>query len=269
MREAIQEQNHSVTRVHVVAIGMDVIQLDEVTRQIVRDASAGRQGYVCAANVHMTMEAHDDPAFARIVAAARYVLPDGMPLVWAQRVLGFKHARRVRGPDLTLSVALEAARLGLPVGIFGSTCETAAGFQTALEQHAPGLNVVANLSPPFGPAINAPEFIGKLRDSGARIVFVGLGCPKQERWMAQHTDALKAVLLGVGAAFDFHAGTVPEAPRWLGNLGLEWAFRLASDPRRLWRRYLRHNPRFVVALAAQLLGLGPAGARRTKGTENG
>jgi len=240
-------------RVHVVSFDVDVVTEGEAVRAIVERAQARVGGYVCAANVHMVMEAHDDPAFAEVVSRAFLVVPDGMPLVWAQRLMGVASAQRVRGPDLTLAVAKEAARRGVSVALFGSTLEVSERFAQALVRQAPGLQVAANISPPFGPSIDDPEYIAQIRDSGAGVVFVGLGCPKQEKWMARHAASLPAVLLGVGAAFDFHAGTLKEAPQWLGNLGLEWLFRLASEPRRLWRRYLRHNPRFVVALAAQLL----------------
>lgn len=245
--------NGSERRVRVVSFGVDVTNEADAVRTVIERARSRAGGYVCAANVHMVMEAHDDPAFAEVVAGAALVVPDGMPLVWAQRLMGVEGARHVRGPDLTLAVAKEAARQGVPVAMFGSTPEVAARFEGSLVRQAPGLRVVANVSPPFGPAIDDPAYIARLRDSGAGLVFVGLGCPKQEKWMARHTASLPAVLLGVGAAFDFHAGTLPEAPRWLGSLGLEWLFRLAREPRRLWRRYLRHNPRFVAALAVQLL----------------
>ena len=220
-------------------------------------ALASRAGgaYVCAANVHMAMEAHDSSTFADVVNGADLVVADGMPLVWAQRLFGVSAAHRVRGPDLTLAVAAAAARSGEVVAVYGGTEDVAGRFAAALVRHAPGLVIGTVVAPPFRPMTDEERNadLARLHASGASIVFVGLGCPKQERWMAEVVDRLDAVLLGVGAAFDFHAGAVAEAPRWLGSLGLEWLFRLASDPRRLWRRYARHNPRYVALLARQWL----------------
>ncbi len=212
--------------------------------------------YVCVANVHMTMEAHDAHDFKELVNAADLVTPDGMPLVWALRLLGAGEATRVYGPTLTLHVCEAAARAGIPVGFHGGRPEVVAALVDTLTTRFPGLEVAYAESPPFrvldeGEKAAAVEAI---MGSGARILFVGLGCPKQERWMAEHRHLLPLVQLGVGAAFDFHAGAVRQAPAALQRVGLEWAFRLAMEPRRLARRYLRHNPRFVFLFASQLLG---------------
>lgn len=239
----------------VVAIRVDATSYDEATTQILDWAVAGPPGYVCVANVHMTMEAHDDARFQDVVNGARLVVPDGMPLVWALRLLGVRNASRVRGPDLTLRLADEAAKRGVAIGIYGGSSRVAETFARNLEGKFPGLNVREIISPPFR-ALTVDEEASHARllaQSGARIVFVGLGCPKQERWMARNFEATNAVLVGIGAAFDFHAGNIKEAPAWMQQSGLEWLFRLWQEPRRLWKRYAIHNPRFVALLARQLL----------------
>jgi N-acetylglucosaminyldiphosphoundecaprenol N-acetyl-beta-D-mannosaminyltransferase len=248
----------------VVSLDVNVISRAEATERVLVLAQRAAPAYVCAANVHMTMEAFDDPGFADVVHGASLVVPDGMPLVWAQRLLGARGAERVRGPDLVLSVARAAAREQLPIAVYGGSPDVARAFTARLRDTIPGIDVRTVISPPFRPRSEAEIVadVEQLRDSGARIVFVGLGCPKQERWMASVTDRLDAVLLGVGAAFDFHAGTVREAPRWMMAAGLEWLHRLVSEPGRLWRRYLKHNPRFLVQLARQLLGPGDRGNER-------
>jgi N-acetylglucosaminyldiphosphoundecaprenol N-acetyl-beta-D-mannosaminyltransferase len=252
-------------RRRVVSLDVDPLDLDAATGRVLAWAREGRGAYACLANVHMTMEAHDDPSFAEVVAGADLVLPDGMPLVWGLALAGVRPARRVRGPDLTLHVARAAAREGVPVALYGGRPEVLERFAAALAREAPGLRLAARISPPYRTLSEdeEAEYARELRASGARIVLVGLGCPKQERWMARNRPRLDAVLLGVGAAFDLHAGEVREAPRWLQRAGLEWAFRLSQEPGRLWRRYLRHNPRFLALLARQHLGWG--GGRRRAG----
>jgi N-acetylglucosaminyldiphosphoundecaprenol N-acetyl-beta-D-mannosaminyltransferase len=219
-------------------------------------AWAGRREsrFVCLANVHMIMEAHDTPAFRAVLDAADLVCPDGMPLVWALRGKGAARQRRVSGPDLTLELCAAARDAGVPVGFYGGRPEVLAALVPELHDRFPGLDVVYAVSPPFRqltPAEDA-QTVENINRSGARILFVGLGCPKQERWMAAHRGRIRAVMLGVGAAFDMHAGMLRQAPRVLQRAGLEWAFRLAMEPRRLWRRYARHNPRFAARILLEL-----------------
>jgi N-acetylglucosaminyldiphosphoundecaprenol N-acetyl-beta-D-mannosaminyltransferase len=168
--------------------------------------------------------------------------------------MGVKDASRVYGPDLTPAVCERAAAEGIPVGFHGGSPEALDGAVAKLRERFPTLNVVYRHSPPFRPATPAEEAetIDAINASGARILFVGLGCPKQERWMAVNRGRVNAVMLGVGAAFDFLAGTKRQAPRFLMKIGLEWAFRFATEPRRLARRYLYHNPRYLTGLARQL-----------------
>lgn len=233
--------------------------------RIVRWARDGRSAYVCAANVHMAMEAVDSEAFRRTVNGADLIVPDGRPLVWALGLLGVRGAAQVRGADLLSAVAGACAEEGVPVGFYGGSPRTLAGLVRALEARVPGLRISCAISPPFRRLSEEEDeaFVREISASGARVLFVGLGCPKQERWMEEHRGRVPAVMIGVGAAFDFHAGTVRQAPRVLQAAGLEWAYRLLQEPRRLLGRYLRHNPRFVAMLAAQALARGARGDSHT------
>jgi N-acetylglucosaminyldiphosphoundecaprenol N-acetyl-beta-D-mannosaminyltransferase len=205
----------------------------------------------------MTMEAFDSSAFQLVVNGADLVTPDGRPLVWALRSLGVRDATQVRGTDLTTHVVERAAREGMPIGLYGGTPDLLKTFVSILERRYPGVLVVCQIAPPFRPLTPEEDEIvtEEIVSSGARILFVGIGCPKQERWMEAHKDRIPAVMLGVGAAFDFHTGRVRQAPGWMQAAGLEWLFRLLMDPKRLWKRYAKHNPRFVVLFLRQLLGL--------------
>jgi N-acetylglucosaminyldiphosphoundecaprenol N-acetyl-beta-D-mannosaminyltransferase len=203
------------------------------------------------------MEAFDSPEFRRVVNGADLVTPDGRPLVWALKGLGVKDAFQVRGTDLTSQVVERAARKGVPIGLYGGTPDLLEVFVRVLRDRYPEVKVACQIAPPFRP-LTPEEDEAVTREivaSGARILLVGIGCPRQENWMAAHKGRIRAVMLGVGAAFDFHAGRVRQAPRWMQWAGLEWVFRLLMDPRRLWKRYAKHNPRFVALFLAQLLGL--------------
>jgi N-acetylglucosaminyldiphosphoundecaprenol N-acetyl-beta-D-mannosaminyltransferase len=203
----------------------------------------------------MVMEAFDAPDFQRSVNAADMVTPDGVPLVWALRALGLPQTRRVYGPTLMRLVCRRAEEHGLPIGLYGGSPEVLEALRERLLERHPSLRIAFAASPPFRPATAEEDAstVQAIEASGVRILFVGLGCPKQERWMAAQREALPCVMLGVGAAFDFLAGSKRQSPAWLQRAGLEWLFRLASEPRRLWRRYLIHNPRFVVHFARQLV----------------
>ncbi len=211
-------------------------------------------GYVAIANVHLVMTGYWHRDYQQLINHAKLVTPDGMPLVWGLKLQGCSSANRVYGPDLTLACCELAAREKIPVYFYGSRAETLTQLTANLQQHYPDLNIAGWDAPPFRPLSPTEQAIAleKIRQSGAKLVFVGLGCPKQERWMAQCSEHIPAVLLGVGAAFDFHAGTVSQAPRWLMKLGLEWLYRLSQEPRRLWKRYLLNNPAFVLLFMGQL-----------------
>ena len=249
------EKGNELDARKIVSIRVDATSYRDATERIIGWAEAGTPGYVCVANVHMTMEANDAPDFAEIVNGARLVVPDGMPLVWALKLLGVASATRVRGPDLTITIAEAAARRGLPLALYGGSPEVVERFADALRGRASGLDLSAVISPPYRQLSEEEEiaFADDLRRSGAKIVLVGLGCPKQERWMARNAHRVGAMMIGVGAAFDFHAGSMKEAPDWMQGLGLEWLHRLAQEPRRLWRRYLVHNPRFIMKFTRQWL----------------
>ncbi|MDH3211878.1 MAG: WecB/TagA/CpsF family glycosyltransferase [Myxococcales bacterium] len=244
----------SVASRRILGLRVDATSYAETTEAIVGLAAAGAGGMVCHANVHMAMEAFDDAGLRRRLNAAERITPDGVPLVWALRWLGLREAGRVYGPTLTRRVCRRAAEAGIPVGFYGGRPEVLEALAVALARRFPRLRIAFAYSPPFRPL--TPEEDRRATEaieaSGARILFVGLGCPKQERWMASHRPALRCVLLGVGAAFDFLAGAKPQAPRWLQRAGLEWLFRLVIEPRRLWRRYLVQNPRFVWHFARQI-----------------
>ncbi len=220
--------------------------------------AAGRSSrYVCAACVNSIMEAHDSASFHQVLNEADLVTPDGMPLVWGLRWQGVRQASRVYGPDLTLKAMKAAEEANIPVGFYGGSERSLQRLLRAVRQRFPALKVAYAFSPPFRPLTTAEdqEVARAINDSGARILFVGLGAPKQDCWMADHRGRIRCVMLGVGAAFDFIAGVKPQAPRWMMRAGLEWLFRLTTEPRRLWRRYLWHNPRFVFLFALQLLRL--------------
>ena len=217
-----------------------------------------RGRYVCAANVHMCMEAFDDRGFQGVVNGADMVVPDGKPLVWALRLKGRRSASQVRGSDLFLRICGRAEREGVPVGFYGGSQDCLADFLQFVMGRYPELNIPFFSAPPFRPltAEEEAEYVQAIGESGVRILFVGLGCPKQEKWMAAIRDRVPCVMVGIGAAFDFFAGRKRHAPRWMQKAGIEWMFRLGSDPGRLWKRYLKHNPRFVWFLARELAGKG-------------
>jgi N-acetylglucosaminyldiphosphoundecaprenol N-acetyl-beta-D-mannosaminyltransferase len=211
--------------------------------------------YVCLANVQTVMTAHDCVIFRSVINQGDLVTADGVPLVWTLRLFGVRTAQRVYGPDLTLRLFSVAEAAGLTVGFYGSTPAVLEKLKTFAASHFPSLKVVYAVSPPFR-ELSEPEDEAIVRDinnAGAHLLFIGLGCPKQEKWMADHRGRILSVMLGVGAAFDFLSGNKRQAPRWMMRAGLEWLFRLLTEPRRLWRRYLKDNPRFLALLALQLL----------------
>ncbi|MDX1419351.1 MAG: WecB/TagA/CpsF family glycosyltransferase [Rubricoccaceae bacterium] len=239
----------------VLGVRVHAATYASATRRIIAWAEAGESRTVLATGAHGLVEAQDDPAFRSILHGADLNVPDGMPVVWALRRLGIAGAERVYGPDLTLSVCRAAAAAGVPIALYGASEETLAILMERLPRLSPGLRIVEAVSPPYRPLTRDEDeaYTERLARSGAGIVLVGLGCPKQERWCEAHRGRIPAVLLAVGAAFDFHAGRVPQAPPVLQRSGLEWAFRLAMEPRRLWRRYARVVPRFLWGLGGQYL----------------
>lgn len=230
----------------------------EATDQILAWARAGESRCVYAANVHSVIEAQDHGDFLDLLRRADLNTPDGMPLVWMLRLKGHRAQERVYGPALTLHLLAAAAAVGFPVGFFGSSPEVLDMLVTRMRERFPGLNISYIFSPPFRPmtAQEDAAIIEDIRAASVRILFIGLGCPKQERWADAHRETVGAVKIAVGAAFDFHAGVKPQAPAWMQRAGLEWLFRLLHEPGRLWKRYLHSNPRFIILALRELLRRG-------------
>lgn len=225
--------------------------MSQAVSEIVRWVTEGEPNYVCVTGVHGVMESQRSEELRRIHNAAGLATPDGMPMVWCCHRAGVEETTRVYGPDLMLEVCAVAARNGWSSFFYGGQPGVPELLASNLQARFPGLSVAGCYSPPFRPLEDAErdELVERLNASGAQLVWVGLSTPKQERWMAEMRPRLEApALFGVGAAFDIHAGRLRQAPRWMQGAGLEWAFRLAVEPRRLWRRYLSNNPRFVAAL---------------------
>lgn len=221
-------------------------------------APFSRARYVCVTGVHGVMESRRDRAIARIHNRADMVVPDGMPLVCVGRVLGHRHMGRVYGPDLMLAVLDRCARSGHRSYFYGGAEGVADELARRMAARFPGLAVAGTHTPPFRPLTEREdaEAVERIGASGADVVWIGLSTPKQERLMGAWQDRVRAkVMIGVGAAFDFHTGRVRQAPRWMMRSGLEWLFRFYSEPRRLGPRYLRNNPAFLFHIALQLSGL--------------
>jgi len=214
-------------------------------------------GYVCVCNVHTVMASDEDPELRAALLASSLNVPDGQPLVWAINSLGHSLAGRVYGPELMARACAHAANCGHRFYLYGGRNQGAlVQLALNLRQRYPGVQIVGGYSPPHRPLSEEEQeaVAEEINRSRADVVWIGIGVPKQEKWMAQMRARLDVPLLvGVGAAFDFHAGLVPQAPNWIQEAGLEWAYRFAHEPRRLWRRYVRYNPRFLTAFARQFV----------------
>ncbi|RVU44341.1 WecB/TagA/CpsF family glycosyltransferase [Rubrivivax rivuli] len=240
----------------VLGAPIDVVSAAAARARIATWAAQRESRVVCICNVHSVVTARQDPAFHAAIEQADLATPDGAPVAWMLRQLGAAGQARVSGPDLMADYLHEAAARGEAVFLYGSTEATLQALQKLLPLRHPGLRIAGAISPPFRPLTPEEDeaHVRAINASGAGTVWVSLGCPKQELWMAAHRGRVQAVMLGVGAAFDFHAGTVARAPAWMREHGLEWLHRLASEPRRLWRRYLVTNTLFVWGALRQLLG---------------
>jgi N-acetylglucosaminyldiphosphoundecaprenol N-acetyl-beta-D-mannosaminyltransferase len=254
----MSDATRTPTRVNVLGVGVSVLNPALARETIAGWIERGERHYVCVSGVHGVMESQRDPALRRIHNAAGLVTPDGMPLIWLLRLAGHAEADRVYGPDLMLALLALSEQHGWRHYLYGASDATQEALRRAIGQRLPRAAIVDGWAPPFRPL--SPEedeaAVARINASGADIVWVGLSTPKQERWMAEHRERLTApVLVGVGAAFDFHAGRIRQAPPFIQRSGLEWLFRLAMEPRRLWRRYLRNNPAFAMLILAQMTGL--------------
>ena len=242
-------------RLPVLGVPIDVLTTAQAVDRISVWASQRQSRSVCICNVHSVVTASRDPGFLQAIDAADMATPDGAPVAWMLRRQGAASQARVSGPDLMLAYCVQAAARGEPIYLYGSTEATLAALSERLRARHPGLRIAGSHAPPFRPptADEDAADVHRINASGAGTVWVSLGCPKQERWMAEHHGRVQAVMIGVGAAFDFHAGIVSRAPPWMREHGLEWLHRLASEPRRLWKRYLVTNTLFIAGAAAQLL----------------
>lgn len=239
----------------VLGVNVSASSYAEVVHKCTEWAHNGESRTVLFVSMHGIMEAHDNPVFRAAMNTADLANPDGMPVVWALRAFGASNASRVYGPDTTVALLKAAQESGIPIGFYGGDESTLAKLIFEVERQYPGINIVFKMSPPFRKLTEEEDeaIVREITDSGTRWLFVGLGCPKQENWVFAHKGRIPAVLLAVGAAFDFVAGTKPQAPRWMMRNGLEWAFRLASEPRRLAGRYFKNIPRFMLLVARQWL----------------
>jgi N-acetylglucosaminyldiphosphoundecaprenol N-acetyl-beta-D-mannosaminyltransferase len=241
--------------VEVLGVPLALTDYDQALDWIDGTVAAGDRGYVCVCNVHAVMASAEDPELRQALLGSSLNVPDGQPLVWAANLLGHSLDDRVYGPELMARSCARAAKTGQRIYLYGGRNQGAlVQLALNLRQRYPGVRIVGGYSPPHRPLTDEERqaVVKEINGSRADVVWVGIGVPKQEKWMAEMRDSLQApVLVGVGAAFDFHAGLVPQAPGWIQESGLEWSYRLAHEPRRLWRRYVRYNPLFVGAFARQ------------------
>ncbi len=263
---------HSPSRLRrrgdVIGVPIDALDWNDATALVCGWAKNMESRYVCICNVHSVVTATQDAEFASVVRQADLATPDGAPVAWTLRRKGFAGQERINGPDLMWRLCRCAEDAGIAVGLFGSTEPTLEALCAVIEREFPGLRVAYRHSPPFRQLSGEEDerLVMDINRSGIGLLFVGLGCPKQEKWMARHRDRINAVMLGVGAAFDYHAGTTPRAPLWMQRNGLEWLHRLLSEPRRLWRRYLVTNSIFLWRTWLDLL---QAQANRRGKADNG
>ena len=244
--------------INLLGVRISALNLPHAVQRVLAGVARGDKGYICIRDVHGVVKCQSDAELRRIHNAAYLVTPDGMPIVWALKLSGHRDASRVYGPDLMLALFEAGQAAGLRHFLFGSTAATLDRLQAELLRKYPAARIVGTLAPPFGDwtTDQEREMADRINGSGADIVWVGLGTPKQELWMGRARDRLDAaMMIGVGAAFDFHSGAKRQAPRFVQRSGFEWLFRLASEPRRLARRYAVAVPAFVGLSLAQATGL--------------
>ncbi|WER47336.1 WecB/TagA/CpsF family glycosyltransferase [Cupriavidus sp. WKF15] len=237
---------------------INAVSWDEAIAVIHRWAGKRESRYVCICNVHSVVTARSNGEFSKVIKEADMCTPDGAPIAWMLRRLGFPAQERISGPDLMLRYCAHAERIGESIFLYGGRMETLLLLEQRLNEDFPALRIAGLHSPPFRNLTEDEDrqVVEKINNSGAGTVWVGLGCPKQERWMAEHRGTIKAVMIGVGAAFDYHAGTLRRAPIWMQRNGLEWLHRLCSEPSRLWKRYLLTNTLFLGLALSQLIRRG-------------
>jgi N-acetylglucosaminyldiphosphoundecaprenol N-acetyl-beta-D-mannosaminyltransferase len=231
----------------VIGTFIDALDWNDSIEKIKKWGEKRESRIVCLCNAHSSVTATKDSALAAALAKSDMVLPDGSPVAWMLRQKGFKQQHRIAGPDLMEKLCRSIENTNLGVFLFGSTPETLQKLEKHINSNYPNLRLKGKLSPKYGDWSLEDEtsYIKMINGSEAGITFIGLGCPKQEIWMAKNRDKIHSVMLGVGAAFDFHAGTIKRAPPIMQKAGLEWLHRLLSEPRRLWKRYLITNTKFI------------------------
>ncbi len=237
-------------------LSIDVISWDAALERIAHWAEQRQSRVIAICNAHSVITARQDPEFRDAVENAAMATADGAPVAWTIRNLGYPDQKRINGPDLMLRYCELAAKNGQKIFLYGNEEKTVSRLMKTLLKGFPGLQIAGSITPPFRQLSQAEDdqIVKEINDSGAQVVFVSLGCPKQEKWMADHAGRVQAVMIGVGAAFDYHAGTIKRAPLWMQQRGLEWFYRLVSEPRRLWRRYFLTNSAFVIGAARQFVG---------------
>ena len=258
-------QSATLVKQNVLGVGISATSYGEVVAACAAWIAQRRLGssimparYVCVTSVHGVMEARKDNLIREILNAADIATPDGMPLVWALRSFGETHQERVYGPHLMLMLCAQAEQMGHRIFLYGGRAETLEALCSNLLKLFPDLNIAGKYSPPFRPLTDSEEqnVCGMIADSNADLLFVGISTPKQERWMADHKPRFPGlVMVGVGAAFDFHAGRVSQAPVWMQTRGLEWLYRLGKEPARLWKRYILVTPWFIPFWGMQKLSV--------------
>ena len=242
-------------RSNVIGFPVSALSFDQQVSTILEWAGARLSKVVCVSNVHMLMEGHWHSDFSTVLSKADLLTPDGMPLVWVASLMKGSSQERVAGMELMQSLCQQAEVLGISVFLFGSTSEILLKIKEQLAKEFPSLKIAGMVSPPFRPLSveEDKQIVDEVNQSGAGLVFVSLGCPKQERWMGQHRGEVKAVMVGLGGAFNVYAGIKQWAPAWVRDNGLEWLYRLAHDPRRLWKRYARTIPPFMFLVLKQIV----------------
>ena len=249
--------SQTANKFNLLGVQISLATMTDAIRQVEGLIRRKESDYICVSNVHTVMMGMDDERYKRITNDAAMAFPDGMPLVAAGKLMGHQGIGRVSGPDFMIEFMQDTAHKGYRHYFYGGAEGTPELLSEMLQARFPGLQVCGAYSPPFRPlSMEEDEQVVKMiNDANPDIVWVGLGAPKQEIWMSEHKGRVNAILIGVGAAFDFHTGKVARAPKWAQKIGLEWAHRLLSEPKRLWRRYLSTNPRFMMMFALQVLRL--------------
>jgi N-acetylglucosaminyldiphosphoundecaprenol N-acetyl-beta-D-mannosaminyltransferase len=248
----------TLARANILGVGVSAIDMSQAVRCCEQLLQERRKGYVCVTGVHGIIEAQRDASFRTILNRSFLCTPDGMPTVWVGRGQGYRHMSRVYGPELMLEMCQLSTKRGYRHFLYGGGTGIANQLKRRLQSRFPGIDVVGTLTPPFRALTPTEELnlISVVAEAHPDIIWIGLSTPKQERFMASMIDRLDTLLMvGVGAAFDIHAGVSRDAPLWMKRCGLQWCHRLFKEPRRLWRRYLANNPRFLWDIGLQLTGI--------------